>query len=307
MNNKGVKSILLASAAVLSWSTVATAFKIALRTMSVYEMVLVSCITATLFFTIWLGFTGGLRELRSLSPKVWLSFAIVGLVMPTSYYPVLFAAYSDIPAQIAQPVNYIWPILLTLMLALFGGRKLKGIELIGMLISLSGVVCISTAGGFGESAISGKGIFLALLSAFLWAVYWIVNDRVRNSASESVSLFLTFLFGSVYMLLALPFMPTPALGLDALAAGAYIGIFEMAFPFVCFGLAIRIAVNPTVINQMCYLAPFLSLFFISTILGEAILPTTFIGLALIVAGLIFNAFIERREERQKKLCDSAND
>lgn len=305
--NKGIKSILLASAAVLSWSTVATAFKIALRTMSVYEMVLVSCITATIFFTVWLAFTGGLRELRRLSPKVWLSFAIVGLVMPTSYYPVLFAAYSDIPAQVAQPVNYIWPILLTLMLAIFGGRKLKGIELVGMFISLSGVVCISTAGGFGDGVISGRGIALALLSAFLWAVYWIVNDRVRNSASESVSLFLTFLFGSVYMLLAMPFMPAPQLGLDAFASGIYIGIFEMAFPFVCFGLAIRIAVNPAVINQMCYLAPFLSLFFISTILGEAILPTTFIGLALIVAGLVFNAFVERRDEHRRKLCDSANE
>ena len=58
--------------------------------------------------------------------------------------------------------------------------------------------------------------------------------------------------------------------------------------YVCFGAAMRTTSNPALINQLCYLSPFLSLFFISTILGEPILVTTYIGLLLIVGGLVYN-------------------
>ena len=64
----------------------------------------------------------------------------------------------------------------------------------------------------------------------------------------------------------------------------------MGIPFICFGLAIRKTTNPALINQLCYLSPFLSLFFVSSILGEPIVPTTYIGLVLIVAGIVFNEY-----------------
>ena len=54
--------------------------------------------------------------------------------------------------------------------------------------------------------------------------------------------------------------------------------------------------NPALINQMCYLAPFLSLFFISMILGEPIMPTTYTGLALIIAGIAYNEYFAGRKK-----------
>lgn len=75
----------------------------------------------------------------------------------------------------------------------------------------------------------------------------------------------------------------------------------MGVPFICFGLAIRETDNPALINQMCYLSPFLSLFFISVVLGEPIMPTTIVGLVLIVGGLVYNEyFAGRRGRRQLK-------
>ena len=46
------KAIALAMAAVLSWSTVATAFKIALTHLTHFEMLLVASITSLIIFTI---------------------------------------------------------------------------------------------------------------------------------------------------------------------------------------------------------------------------------------------------------------
>ncbi len=286
-----VKPIFLASIAVLSWSTVATAFKVALRHMSVFEMVLVASVTALVIFGIRVATTGSWREIKNLSPVLWLRFALLGLIMPVGYYLVLFRAYDFLPAQIAQPVNYIWPILLAFMLAIFTHKPIPGIKFFGMLISLSGVVAISLGGSDINGEISALGLVMAVGSAMLWALYWIVNDSLKNYVSDSTALFLSFLFGVIYMGIGTLFVEINPISTDALMAGMYIGAFEMGIPFICFGIAIRTTNNPALVNQLCYLAPFLSLFFISFILGEPIVWSTYLGLVLIVGGLVFNQFI----------------
>ena len=287
------KSIALAAAAVLSWSTVATAFKIAGKYMDPMEMVLVSTLTATAIMAIFLTVKWRWRELGSLGGRRWARLALLGLVNPVAYYLVLFAAYDRLPAQVAQPVNYVWPIMLLVLLAIFHRQRIPAIKYAGMFVSLAGVACISLGGQGIEGGVQPLGIVLALASALLWALYWLLNRRLCADIDATVAFFVAFLFASVAMValtLIKGFEPIP---LNGLLAGGYIGAFEMAIPFVCFGVALRLTSNPVLVNQMCYLAPFLSLFFISTILGERILPTTYIGLVLIVGGLIFNQFFPR--------------
>lgn len=64
----------------------------------------------------------------------------------------------------------------------------------------------------------------------------------------------------------------------------------MGIPFLAFGKALRMTRNPALVNQLCYLSPFLSLFLIAVVLGEDIAPATYGGLALIVAGLVYNQY-----------------
>jgi drug/metabolite transporter (DMT)-like permease len=45
------------------------------------------------------------------------------------------------------------------------------------------------------------------------------------------------------------------------------------------------AVNTSKVSNLIFISPFLSLVFIYFILGEIILPSTYVGLVLIVAGL----------------------
>ncbi len=293
--------MVLGAFAVLSWSTVATAFKIALEQLSVFEMVFVATATALAIFTVWMCVTRSWSVLRRLSPGVWSRFALLGLVAPVAYYLILFSAYDYLPAQIAQPLNYLWPIILAVLLAVFGHKPIPKAKYLGMVISLAGLVFISVGGKGITGTVSVLGIALALGSALLWATYWIINDSLKNEVSEGTSLFLTFLFGMIYCLIGSIFVPVSAMSMPALLSGMYIGAFEMGVPFICFGLAIRETDNPALINQMCYLSPFLSLFFISVVLGEPIMPTTIVGLVLIVGGLVYNEyFAGRRDRRQLK-------
>lgn len=217
----------------------------------------------------------------------------LGIVNPVVYYLVLFKAYDMLPAQVAQPVNYAWPIVLLVLLAVFNHEPIPGRKYVGMAISVGGVVCISLGGGGVDGSVSVGGVLMALMSAVLWAGYWMLNNRLDGRVDTTISLFLGFSSGSIVLLLAGIWMGIHVATAAGLLSGIYIGCFEMGVPFLTFGIALRLTKNPALINQMCYLSPFLSLFLIAVVLGETIAPATYAGLAMIVAGIVYNQYFVR--------------
>ncbi|MDE6215309.1 DMT family transporter [Bacteroides sp.] len=288
-------SVFYACIAVLSWSTVATAFKIALMHLTHFEMLLVASCTSLVIFTLLITVRKKWKEVAELSGKQWGYFAMLGLLNPVAYYLVLFKAYDLLPAQVAQPVNYIWPIMLLILLALFAHQPIPAKKYIGMFISLSGVALISIGTGQSEGMnLSVFGLLLAFLSSLLWAMYWMINNKFKDKTDGSVALFMSFLFGTGYLLIGAAVVGVNLHTLPGILSGMYVGGFEMGIPFIFFSLAMRKTTNPALINQLCYLSPFLSLFFIALILGEQIVLATYIGLALIVTGIMFNEYLVRK-------------
>ncbi len=290
------KAILYACVAVLSWSTVATAFKKSLEHITHFELVLVACLTSLVIFTVLMTVQKKWGLLKELTVKEWGYFALLGLLNPVAYYLVLFKSYDLLPAQVAQPINYAWPIVLVVLLAIFTRQPVPAGKYIGMAISLSGVATISLGGG---QAIGGNlpvnGLLLAALSAFLWASYWVVNNKNKDRFDASLAFFMTFFFGSIYMIIGSLFVGVDLNTAPGVLWGAYVGAFEMGIPFIFFGMAMRTTDNPALINQLSYLSPFMSLFIISMVLGEKIVPTTMIGLALIVSGIVFNEYFVKKK------------
>lgn len=288
------KSIILAATAVLSWATVATAFKIALLHLTVFNMLLIATVTATVIYSAMMTIERRWGSLRHMPVRLLAETMGLGVVNPVIYYLVLFQAYDMLPAQIAQPVNYAWPIVLLVLLAVFNHEPIPGKKYIGMAISVGGVVCISLGGGGIEGSVSVAGILMALLSAVLWAAYWMLNNRLSGKVDTTVSLFLAFFTGCV--VLSVWGLVSGMIHVDSTAgllSGVYIGCFEMGIPFLTFGMALKLTENPALVNQMCYLSPFLSLFLIAIVLGETIAPATYAGLALIVAGLVYNQYFTK--------------
>jgi len=294
------KAIIYAAVAVLSWSTVATMFKMTLKHFTYFEMLLVSSFSALVVFMIAITIQKKWGALKELTYKQWGWGAAVGLLNPVIYYLVLFRSYALLPAQVAQPINYSWPIVLLVLLAIFARKPIPKAKYIGMFLSLGGVALISLGtGGISGESLPISGLLLAFLSAFLWATYWIVNNQ-NKKVDATVALFLTFLFGSIYLSVVALFVGVNLSSTTGLLSAMYVGAFEMGIPFIFFGLAIRKTDNPALVNQMCYLSPFISLFLIHTFLGEQIYATTYGGLFLIVFGIVFNEylakFIARRPE-----------
>lgn len=294
------RAILYTAIAIGSWSTVATAFKIGLRHYTHFELILVSAVVALAAFAVVLTFQGKWKLIKQISPKRWLNYALTGLLNPAIYYLVLFKSYDLLPAQIAQSINYFWPTLLTILLAVFLQQSIPLFKYIGMLISFGGVILISLGTeSFSGVELSKPGISLAFASAFIWALFWIIN-RKNQKTDTVVGLFLSFLFGTVYLSIAALFMPVSLFSLSGFLSSVYVGLFEMAVPFIFFGLALRKSTNVSFTNQLIYLSPFISLFIIHLILGETIYHTTYIGLFLIVFGILVNEYLSRRKIAIKK-------
>lgn len=290
--NSNNKSVIYALIAVLSWSTVATAFKLSLTYFSNYEMLLVACLTSLFIFTLLITVKKKWRCIFELSYGQWLYFSLIGLLNPLAYYLVLFKAYDLLPAQIAQPINYTWPIVLLIFLAVFAKQPIPKEKYIGMFLSLLGVGVISLGGSnLNSLSLPVNGLLLAALSAALWAFYWIANNMNKMKVNGYVTLFMTFFMGSIYLLIGTFFVDVNLDNISGILSSMYVGAFEMGIPFIFFAMAISKTSNPALINQLCYLSPFMSLFFISVFLGEKIVFTTYIGLILIVLGLIFNQYI----------------
>ena len=100
-------------------------------------------------------------------------------------------------------------------------------------------------------------------------------------------MFLNFLFALPMVLICcLLFSSLTLDSVYALSGAVYVGIFEMGLAFVCWSLALKLADNTSKVSNLIFISPFLSLWFIHTLVGEEIYFTTYIGLVLIISGLL---------------------
>ncbi len=293
MIHNQTRAYCFAIAAVLLWSTVASAFKISLRTLSVGELTFWASLTAVLVLSLLMVITGRWRSLKDYDGRDVLRSAILGGLNPFFYYLVLFQAYDLLPAQQAQPLNAVWPIVLVILAALILGQRIRLLTYPAMLISFSGVWVISSQGHVFDVQIDNPfGVFLALFSAFVWASYWIIGMKDHRDPLSRLAL--NFGFGCSYMLiyqLVSGELRWPST--DSLLAAIYVGCFEMGITFFLWLKALQLARTAADVSGFIYILPFLSLVCIHFVLGETIHISTLAGLCLIIAGLILQRFAQR--------------
>jgi len=280
------KAYLFALLAVLFWSTIPTAFKLGLEHSSTWQLLTGATLVSTLVLGILTVARGKFQSLRAFSKKDLAFSALMGLLNPVVYYLILFKAYTILPASVAQPLNMIWPIAMVLLAVPILRQRISWRSLGAMLLSFSGVVLVSLMGGTGsENPQNRLGIFLALSTSVVWALYFLYNTRDKKD--PVARLFLNFAFASLFLLLAGIFrdqsFPNSAQGWYA---ALYVGVFEMGITFVLWLMAIRLAPSSDRISNLVYLAPFLNLLFASQVLGEKIYMTTIGGIILLVTGIV---------------------
>lgn len=288
--NDQKRAYIYAGLAIFFWSTVATAFKIGLRYLEPQLLVMYASLTSFLLMLLVVILQKKLKKLMHYSIREYSISLILGLLNPFLYYLILFKAYSLLPAQVAQPVNMVWPIVLVFLSGPLLGQKIGLRSYIALSISFVGVMFIASQGDFiGFKNSNTLGLVLAVGSSLIWSFFFIFN--VRDKRDQELKLLLNFFFASLLILglnIVTGNLKIPEL--KGLLAAVYIGFFEMGFTFLFWLKALKYSKSTDLISNFVYLAPFLSLIFIHYILGENIFATTFIGLILIVAGILYQKF-----------------
>lgn len=293
MNTAG-KSYIYALTAILFWSTVPTAFKISLGELTILQMLTVASVTSAMVLFAAVILDNKLKIVMQSGTRDLVHSALLGLINPFIYYIILLKAYSLLPAQVAQPLNMIWPIILVFLSVPVLKQKIPAKSFIALFISFTGVYVISSQGNlFSPGRSDTEGVLLATGSSVFWAFYFIMN--VLDKRDESVKLFLNFLFGSAYLLVAMAVTGgfDDAFTVKGIGAAVYIGLFEMGITFLFWLKALRMATSTDKVSNLVYLAPFLSLVFVHFILGEKVYLTTVAGLLLIILGIL----IQNRKQR----------
>ena len=284
------KSYAYAIISILLWSTVASAFKISLSYVNFLQLLFYSSIVSIFIFFLILLFQNKLSLLETYSKKDYLHSLFLGFLNPFLYYIVLFKAYSLLPAQEAQPLNYTWPIMLVLLSALLLKQKITFKNIFAVFIGFIGVVIIITRGDISSLKFSDPfGIFLAILSSFLWALFWIYN--IKDDRDVVAKLFLNFSFGFIFILIAnLLFSGIKIPSIEGIFGTAYVGLFEMGITFIIWLKALELSKTTAKISNLLFLTPFISLIFIHLVVGEKILFSTMIGLIFIVTGILLQQY-----------------
>lgn len=291
IKNANKQAIFLALIATFLWSTVASAFKIGLQyftpTLFLCQVIIVAWIALTIINIVTK------VSLKGITRKQILMASIGGFLNPFLYYLILFIAYDRLPAQIAQSLNYTWPIVLVILSAIVYSQPIKKRSLVGMFISFLGVVLISFGSIHSNMGADIIGIALAMGSSIIWAAYWIINKQ--STLCPQVQIWINFSAGLLFILPYTIFTETLIFPKPIeLIPVIYAGLFEMAITFIIWLKALQTASAATKISHYIYLSPFLSLVFIWIILKEPILISTIWGLILIVSGIIWVEYMNRQ-------------
>ena len=285
------KAYVFTALSILCWATVATAFKLALRHITPVQLLFISTLSSVMILFLIALYTGKLSQLRRFSKRDIGFSALMGLINPFGYYLILFKAYDLLPAQIAQPLNVTWGIVIVFLSIPILKQKVHWQNYLSLILAFLGVSLIAYGGEMSDYLdVSILGIVLALSTSFIWSVYWLIN--ARDKKDEVLRLLLNFVFGAIYITgFVLINGSLRTIDFSGLWPALYVGVFEMGLTFWFWLQALRFSDNTAKISIYIYIFPVLSMGIIALVLGEKILFTSIVGLVLVIAGVLVNRII----------------
>ena len=281
------QSLIYTISAVFFWSTVATAFKLTLNGMTFAQLLFYASLTSTIVLFLIIIFSKEKKFHHLKNRESIKKSLLLGLLNPFFYYIVLFKAYSLLPAQEAQPLNYTWPITLSILSVFFLKQKINFKTILGLFTAFIGVAIIATRGDFTSLQFNNLfGVSLALGSSIIWALFWILN--LLDQRENSVKLFGAFFVGTFYSALYLFFFDSFLIDdFTYLIGASYVGLFEMGITFFLWNKGLELSSDKVKTSTLAYLSPFLSLVFIALILEETIRISSVVGLLFIIGGILY--------------------
>jgi drug/metabolite transporter (DMT)-like permease len=175
------------------------------------------------------------------------------------FHFLLFIALRHAPPVQANLVNYLWPLGIVLMAPLFlPGMRLRSTHVVAALVGFAGAA-LAIAGDASAQGLTGGfawGYIPALGSAFIWASYSLLTQRVPFFPSAAIGLF--GLVSGVLSLLCHVLLESPVtLSLNDWILVVAMGIGPLGGAFYLWDAALKRG-DPRHIGLLSFLTPLLS-------------------------------------------------
>jgi drug/metabolite transporter (DMT)-like permease len=144
------------------------------------------------------------HELRQITPRDLMFAALAGIVMAARFL-LVFEAYNNTSILIVSVISGSSPLWVALAETVFLKAALSRNIWLGLFLALAGGVVIAFAGFDGGTSLGNNaalGVFYALTSTILLAIYLNLGRSIRNRISFWPYIWLIFLFAAITSLLA---------------------------------------------------------------------------------------------------------
>lgn len=289
--------------AVVMWGSTASAAKIVLTQIHPITTSLIRFSVMTLIMFIYLGLFKKFTWPKRSDLPAFFAMGFTGVFLHNVFF---LAGVKFSTATNATLINAIYPGMTAIFLFFLYKEILQKVKVIGILLSLLGVVVVVAKGSL--AVILGLsfnlGDIFLLLTAITWPLYTIINRRLAGSYSPIVITAYSGLIGSILFLpTALILEPFP-IRLTNISSAVlfnliYITVFTGVLSYIWWNQGvIKLGSNRAAVFMN--IVPLAGIIFAVFLLGEHIVVSQIVGGVLIIGGIIL-ANLSRKKQKLKSI------
>lgn len=232
--------------------------------------------------------------------KSWKLLTTMSLLGIIGYNFLLYEALKYTTPVNASLVNSISPILIVVLSTFLLRERLTRWNLIGLVLSLGGVLMVLTNGRIGDLAEVqyNAGDLLMLLAVLLWSVYSIMGRKmtaIPPIAATAVSV----IIGLVILLPVTLYQGLPSsVSTQGLLGITYMGLFPSVGAFVFWNVSLRY-IDASRVGIFLYLIPVFTAI-ISLLMGKTITAVQIAGGIMVFIGVYINGKKAKKESLKEQ-------
>lgn len=281
--------------ATIFWAGAFIAGKFSIGEFPVFSLVFFRFLIATIIIFIILIKTEENWKITKQDLKTFLVLGVVGMV---GYHVFFFLSLKYTTATNSSLIGATNPIVTTILACIFLKDKITYKNILGILLSLLGVILITTNGNVSVlfNMKFNIGDILMMVAVLCWATYGVLSKKVLEVYSPikiTSYVFLTCVIILIpLVILEKPWVYIPNTTFNGWMSVIYMAIFPSVGGYLIQQMSIK-KIGPTKTSLFINLVPVFSMILAFCILGESISIIKIIAGILIICGICTNLMVKK--------------
>ncbi|MGN6163418.1 MAG: DMT family transporter [Flavisolibacter sp.] len=277
------------------WASASTATKIGL---TVAQPLIIAVVRFGVASAIMLFLSHAISRHRLPSGKEWMQLAVYGLLNITIYLGCYVVAMQTVTAGIGALAVATNPVFISFLSVFFLQKKLTTSILLALVICTAGVICAAWP-LFAEAVVTTQGLLILLFSMLSYSVGAIYFSAKGWSGLHlfTINGWQTFIGGVLLLPVALCFYKSEANHFDKTF---WVSVLWLAIPVSIVAVQLwlwLLQTNAIKAGLWLFLCPLFGFVFAAWLTKDSISVYTFIGVALVIAGLLLS---QKKREKNRE-------